>query len=80
MKDLLRHEAGLDKFSKMVDLRKTNRAGIRSNYLGKIIEKEPSINYKQYNRVYHTMTKDWVTNEVFRRVHPNSLTMGEHCE
>ena len=26
------------------------------------------------------MTRDWITNEIFRRVHPNGLTMGEYIK
>ena len=29
-------------------------------------------------RAYHAMTRDWITNEIFRRIEPQGRTMGEY--
>jgi len=29
---------------------------------------------------YHAVTRDWITNEIFRRVEKNGLTMGEYLQ
>jgi hypothetical protein len=29
------------------------------------------------NRSYHAITKDWILNEIFRRIEPQGRTMGE---
>ena len=29
-------------------------------------------------RTYHANSKDWITNEIFRRVEPDGRTMGEY--
>ncbi len=29
-------------------------------------------------RCYHAVTKDWITNEIFRRVEPKRRTMGQY--
>lgn len=31
-----------------------------------------------YTRVYHGVTRDWITNEIFRRTEPSGLTMGQY--
>jgi hypothetical protein len=31
-------------------------------------------------RSYHVYSRDWVTNEIFRRVEPKGRTMGEYFE
>jgi hypothetical protein len=46
--------------------------------MGKIIEKQALCEYPfGVRRNYHSFTRDWITNEIFRRVHPEGLTMGE---
>lgn len=32
------------------------------------------------NRAYHAVTKDWITNEIFRRIEPEGRTMGEYFQ
>ena len=31
-------------------------------------------------REYHRLSRDWISNEIFRRIHPEGLTMGEYLE
>lgn len=40
---------------------------------------EDDVSFKQlgYERRYHPMSRDWIANEIFRRVEPNGRTMGE---
>ena len=47
--------------------------------MGEIIERQHPIQMPfGVKRQYHTLTKDCVSNEIFRRVHPQGLTMGEY--
>ena len=32
----------------------------------------------EVNRAYHSLTKDLIANEIFRRVQPKGMTMGEY--
>lgn len=49
--------------------------------IGEQIEKEP---YKVIpgggTRRYHMISKDWILNEIFRRVEPSGRTMAEYFE
>jgi hypothetical protein len=60
---------------------------LKKNILGEIIEtdtpcwlqdakiKDP-VNASE--RQYHVLMRDWIINEIFRRVEPNGRTMGEY--
>ena len=50
---------------------------IKANSIGKIIENSTSFNYPGFKRRYHMMSRDWISNEIFRRVEPTGRTMGE---
>ena len=49
---------------------------ILNNSIGKVIETDTSIYPPGYKRVYHPISRDWITNEIFRRVEPQGRTMG----
>jgi len=75
---LLRHEAGLPFLETSV--RKTDllTANIKNNKIGELIEKQKQLLRKDGEaRQYHSMTRGWVANEIFRRIHPEGLTIGE---
>ena len=53
-------------------------ANIRENQVGRLLETE-RLHWRLDGeaRHYHSLTRGWVANEVFRRLHPDGLTMGE---
>jgi len=70
----MKHEAGLDKLNQVVVGKDTKN--LKNNGVGKIIEDDWSEGTP--GRRYHSMTRDWITNEIFRRVEPSGRTMGEY--
>ena len=51
---------------------------IKKNSIGKIIEDDtPAWVFEPKEGYYHAVTRDWVSNEIFRRVDPKKRTMGE---
>jgi len=74
--DLMRHEAGLPNAGPMAaeDCLATN---IRKNKLGKVLEDSEQEWPKEGRRQYHAISRGWIANEVFRRVHPEGATIGE---
>lgn len=52
---------------------------IKQNRIGRLFE-EAEAGTLPYGakRIYHSITKDWITNEIFRRVEPDGRTMGEY--
>ena len=77
IEDVLRHDAGLNKFSKKIDLEWCSTENIKKNVMGEIIEDEPKQFFPETERCYHALTKDWITNEIFRRVDEKQRTMDE---
>ncbi|QQP41593.1 Uncharacterized protein FKW44_016013, partial [Caligus rogercresseyi] len=80
--DVLRHESGLQKFSKSISIEDMQRSNMKeSNAVGRLIEMEQQ-DFPRNNtrRCYHTLTRGWILNELFRRVHPQGLTIGEFFE
>ena len=66
-------------FSQRIDLKWTLTENIKKNMIGKIIEDEtPRKLVHGMTRAYHGLTKDWILNEIFRRVEPQGRTMGEY--
>ena len=77
----MRHEAGLEKFDKATSLEDIQTENVKKNVIGKVIENQkPHILSNGAKRVYHSLTKDLILNEVFRRVEPENRTMGEYFE
>jgi hypothetical protein len=66
----MRHEAGLARFSKAVPVEWLTSENIRKNKVGEIIENEKIEIPEGYTRVYHAVNRDWISNELFRRVEP----------
>jgi len=68
-------------FCQKLDLKWTLTENIKKNMVGKVIENEtPRKMPHGATRSYHTFTKDWITNEIFRRVEPEGRTMGEYFQ
>ena len=74
----MRHEAGLHRLWRKVKQEESHLANIKNNSIGKIIEEDTPIFSPDGPRKYHTLTRDWIANEIFRRVSENQLTMGEY--
>jgi len=75
--DLMRHEAGLTMFDHEFDPEDFWPTNIKRNNVGIVIEKKKPYWPKTGKREYHGLTRGWIANEVFRRVHPDGLTIGE---
>jgi hypothetical protein len=72
----------MSKFSVELDPDWLTTEGLKQNKIGSVIEKE-SLHYNEsktfqpgIKRDYHAETRDMITNEIFRRVHPDGKTMG----
>ena len=76
--DVMRHEAGLHRFHKLVKLEDCFTENIKKNSIGSIIETDTSIKSPGIGRHYHAVTRDWITNEIFRRVEPQGRTFDEY--
>jgi len=75
--DLMRHEAGLAGWDTSLDVDDVLTENIKTNKIGKIIEKQQP-RYREWGkREYHAITRGWIANEILRRVHPDSSTLGE---
>ena len=78
--DLMRHESGLSRFLAEVPVEYTQTAAIKENKIGEIIENQKLFYPYDQKRAYHHVTRDWIANEIFRRVEPKGRTMGEYFE
>jgi len=78
--DLMRHEAGLANLDTLIDMEDTLRENIKRNCLGEVIARQKCVYPEGSKREYHTITRGWVANEIFRRVHPEGKTIGEFVE
>ena len=75
--DLMRHEAGLPKLHEVLKPEDLLTENIKQNSIGKIIETDTQVFPTGNPRIYHALTRGWIENEIFRRVFPGGLTMGE---
>ena len=78
--DVMRHEAGLDKLDVSLEEEWLQTDMIKKNKVGEVIENTHSFKKPDTDRTYHAMTRDWITNEIFRRVEPQGRTMAEYFE
>jgi hypothetical protein len=73
----MRHEGGLHRLHKLLEIEDCWPENIKKNSIGKIIETDTAIWPEGFPRRYHAVNRDWISNEIFRRVEPNGRTMGE---
>lgn len=79
--DVLRHDANLEKMDTPITFADLQTDKIKQNVVGALIEKmAPHLLSHGGKRNYHAVTKDLITNEIFRRVEPSGRTMGEYFE
>ena len=75
--DLMRHEAGLAYLASPINVEDTLTGNIKRNAIGSIIEREKCHYPKTGKREYHSLTRGWIANELFRRVDKKRRTIGE---
>ena len=78
--DLMRHEAGLANLDTPIDMEDTLRENIKRNCVGEVIARQKCVYPEGGKREYHAITRGWVANEIFRRVHPEGKTIGEFVD
>jgi len=78
--DLMRHEAGLANFDAPFDASCTLRENIKQNAMGEIIAKQSCFYPEGTKREYHSLSRGWIANEIFRRAHPAGKTLGEYLQ
>ena len=79
LRDVLCHDAGIPELSQRLDFKWTLTENIKQNMVGKAIEDTPKREFPHgMTRKYHAINKDFITNEIFRRVEPKGRTMGEY--
>jgi len=76
--DLMRHEAGLANITESLDVHDTLRENIKKNAVGEVIARQKCKSKEK--REYHAISRGWIANEIFRRVHPEGKTIGEYLE
>lgn len=77
--DLLRHEGGMASFDQPLDSSDLLIENLKKNRVGKLIEAhDQKFRPSGKRREYHSITRGWVLNEVFRRVDPQDRTIGEY--
>lgn len=76
----MRHEAGLHALKHGLESKSLLTESIKQNAVGWVIEVSESMNPPGHKRIYHKLTRDWVANEIFRRVEPQRRTMGEYMK
>ena len=76
IKDLMRHQGGLYKLHKQLKPEECLTENILKNSIGSVIETDTQIYPETHRRMYHAITRDWISNEIFRRVENNGKTMG----
>ena len=75
--ELMRHEAGLAAFDTSLQPSDLQTEAIKSNSVGAVVERQSPCFPATGRRQYHAVTRGWVANELFRRVQPQGLTIGE---
>jgi len=78
--DLMRHEAGMATTEYPVERIDCLPENIKKNVLGEKLAGMAPAWPKDRKREYHSITRGWLANEIFRRVHPENMTIGEFLE
>jgi len=78
--DLMKHEAGFATLTFPLELEDLTTENIKKNVVGDKIARMPARYPKGRKREYHALTRGWLANEIFRRVHPENLTLGEFLQ
>jgi hypothetical protein len=73
----MRHEAGMHRLWKCMDMEWLTTKAIKQNKMGEIIEQDKQMYVRGQRRFYAGHPRDVISNEIFRRIHPEGLTYGE---
>ena len=77
--DILRHQANMHVLPELIELEWGLTHNIKLNKIGRVIEEMPLCKLPfGAKRTYHANSKDWIMNEIFRRVEPKGRTIGEY--
>ena len=74
---VMKHEAGLPFFKTSIPASDLTPERIKTNAVGKVIEKQVPAFKPGSKRMYHAVTRGWIVNEIVRRVDPKGRTVGE---
>jgi hypothetical protein len=74
---LMRHEAGLYDFNQSIYLNDISEYNLKTNKLSKIIENQKPRHKEGSKRVYHSITRGWIVNEILIRVDPKHRNMNQ---
>lgn len=78
VQDVMRHESGMARLHQQIPQECLTTAAIKQNHAGKYIEADFIEYLFGKRRRYHLVTRDIISNEIFRRVEPKGRTMGEY--
>lgn len=74
----MRHEGGLRRIgTDMLPSEQLTPQAVKDNSIGKIIEAQKPFWFEGQRREYHMASRDWIANEIFRRLDPKGRLMGE---
>ncbi len=79
--DLMRHEGGLASLHHTFTPAELQTEQILENSVGRVLEGHPLFfsagDAPENRREYHSITRGWIANEIFRRLDPAQRTMGQ---
>ena len=74
----MRHEGGFAKVPEQVSFEDMKTENIKKNSIGKKFETAKPLFPTNAHRQYHVVARDWLSNEIFRRVEPEGRTYAEY--
>ena len=74
---VMRHEAGLSRFDKSLKAIDLTPERIRQGAVSDIIASQVPEHPPGEQRVYHSITRGWIANEIVRRADPKGRTIGQ---
>jgi len=77
LEDVLRHEAGMPKLNKSINIQDLFPSVLSNGHVGNILAQQTPRFPQHTPREYHPLTAGWIVNEVVRRVTPGGLTLGQ---
>ena len=66
----MRHQAGMARLPEQISIDDCQTENIKNNSIGKVVEEATPVHATGIGALYHRATRDWLSNEVFRRVEP----------
>ena len=74
---LMRHEAGLSEFDQPLEVYDLTADAVRGGCVSDVIAAQRPSHAPGAKRMYHSLTRGWIVNEVVRRADPEGRTIGE---